>query len=134
MPEHAFESGSAVESWRLRPELMKGHHEPVGFRHLRPLECGLCRCALLRAKIGPNHAAHLDGRISGDVNFGFVAAFRRLVHHVHAVAFNVEFPATRSPTGLEPSIGASRFRGASRVRFLSLLHFPHDLTSVFLDQ
>ena len=65
----------------------------VGFRHGGPLEFGRGRHMFRRAHIGPDDAAEFQGGVGGGGHFGGEVAVGGLVHHIYALAVDVEFPA-----------------------------------------
>ena len=89
----------------------------VGLWHLRPLEGRGCGHLVARPHIGPDHAAHLDGRIGGQPDL--VAERLGLVHLVDAVAVDVEFPAVidaAQPALLRCARTRARRGGAGKTR------------------
>src|ERR1700694_3042211 len=78
---------------RLQPVALLPYFRDVAMalRYLCPLESGGCRHQLAWSHIGPDHPAHLSGRISRQVNL--VAELLGFVHLIDAVAVDVELPA-----------------------------------------
>ena len=66
-------------------------HVPMGRRDLSQLEFRRRRSLVSRAQIGPYHAAHIQGWVSGYLDSLFELA--RFVHLVDTITFHVELPA-----------------------------------------
>src|SRR5205809_5683012 len=98
---------------RLQPVALLPYFRDVAMalRHLRPLESGGCRYQLARSHIGPNHPAHLGGRISRQVNL--VTELLRLVHLIDTVAGDVELPAVINAAQARLLVASEPQRGAS---------------------
>ena len=84
-------------------------HVAVCVWDLGQLELGRSRFLVGRAEIGPNHAAHIQGWVSGDLDPFFELS--RLVHLIDAVAVHIELPAVVHATDpalfVAPEIKAS---------------------------
>ena len=65
----------------------------VGVRHGGPLELRRRRRMLLRPHVSPDDAAQLHGGVGGGGHLGREVAVGGFVHHVGALAVDVEFPA-----------------------------------------